>query len=185
MAVKSKAVSGHVGNHLSYIRNSRSLFMRRYIQQHIRPVSTRDVGYVGVRRQRVHDRLARLNLAQRNEALSGPLQRLGNRLRCLCFSLRTNDGSLTLLLGLGVGSEHIRKYRTAAHLLNDKLGTLSILLCDLFGLNGLGEFLRVVSSLTSQCKHHTHLAKRQVGNGHVLKLNVELPCTLKQVCSNT
>lgn len=109
MAVKSKAVNGHVGTNPSYIRNSRSLFMRRYIQQHIRPVSTRDVGYVGIRRQRVHNRLARLDLAQCNKALSGALQRLGNRLRRLRLSFSTNDGGLAFLFGLGAGSERIRK----------------------------------------------------------------------------
>ena len=71
----------------------------RHIQQHI-PSSARNVGHVRVRHQRLHNGLARLNLPERNEPISGLVQRTRNCRRRFGLSLGADDCRLTLLLGL-------------------------------------------------------------------------------------
>lgn len=75
------------------------LITGRYVQQHI--TSARwNVGYIRVVGQRLNDRLARLDFAQRNKRFTRLVQGLRNYDRGFCLTLCTNDSSLTLLLCL-------------------------------------------------------------------------------------
>jgi hypothetical protein len=95
------------------------------------------------------DVLASLDLPERNKGLSGPVESLRDGSRCLGLSFRSDDCCLTFLFGLKnraeVQSERLwevcdREF-AFAHLLNDELGPLSVLLSDLLLFDGGGELL--------------------------------------------
>lgn len=88
-------------NHLPTI----ILLLRRHIQQHV-PPTARNVRHVPVRSQRLHYRLARLDLPQRKERIPRLLQRLRHRRSSLSLSFRTNHSRLSLLFSLRSSQQH-------------------------------------------------------------------------------
>lgn len=91
-----------MGTNLSVIpgaSHSTYLLVARHVQQHI-PPAARNVRHVPVPCQRLHNRLARLDLPQRQERIPRLLQRPRHRRRRLSLPLRTDHSRLSLLLSL-------------------------------------------------------------------------------------
>ena len=82
-----------------------NLLLGRHIQQHI-PPAARNVRHVPVPRQRLHNRLARLNLSQRKEPIPRLLQRPRHRRSRLGLPLCTDHSRLSLLLSLSSHQQH-------------------------------------------------------------------------------
>ena len=112
---------------IGYLRKLRSPFRHRYIKQHVSS-RTWHICHVPVRRQRLHNRLGRLDLPQRDKCLSGLVQCAGYRRCSLSFSFRSDHSSLPLLLSLFTQRSVLTPFAhpAATHLFNDKLGTLRI-----------------------------------------------------------
>lgn len=81
------------------------LLLGRHIQQHV-PPTARDVRHVPIPRQRLHNRLARLDLPQRQERIPRLLQRPRHRRRSLGLPLRTDHSRLSLLFSLPSPQQH-------------------------------------------------------------------------------
>lgn len=86
----------------NYKRNKLLVAGSRDIKQHIAS-TTRNVGHVRVVCQRLHNRFARLDLAERNKRLAGLVEGLRDDRSSLGLTFGTDDGRLTLLLGLHTG----------------------------------------------------------------------------------
>lgn len=97
--------------------------------------------------------LGGLNSSNHEETVTSLLKGLGNGLGGLGLSLSSDNGSLSLLLGL----------------LDDESSSLGVLLGNLLLLDGLGELL----------------TEGHVGDGDILKSNVELTGSLDEILSDS
>ena len=96
------------------------------IQQQVRPLPpARQVGDVGIARERLCDLPARLDLADLDEAVAALGDGARDGVGALGLALGADDVGLALLLGA----------------LDDEAGALGVLLGDLLLLDGLGELL--------------------------------------------